>query len=265
MQIRDVLRGLPYTDTSFGARFLEAGLSRICDLPAKELALRAERLLAGLLASGIVTPDMAGKSRGHFVLTDSGVSIRAARATKRLKRARADIAIAKLLNTVAQINSNPIFLHDVSWVAVFGSYLSDEPDLGDIDVCVKLAARWKPHLGLLGREKTDLDRRRETFEAKYPPPDSFYQRRWWGSWPETYTRRFLRTDPAMVIVEPSALEGMGCPHRIIYPVTRDIAAQPGWLCERQEIVLRPADAEDSTHSKQASPWQAEADARQTTP
>jgi len=160
--------------------------------PSWAATCRAERVLGGLIANGLVEPDVERPKPSIFTTSELGRSLCAASATKRLPRARAEKALERLLEVVAEINSDPIFLHDVAWVAVFGSYLDRTPDLGDIDLSVKLKARWKPGRG----DDTDRTRRAAKFEAKYPPPAS-YEKRLWGFWAEEYTTRLIRkADPA---------------------------------------------------------------------
>lgn len=235
LQIRDVLRKLPFTNSDFTAGFFCRHLPGASQLTAK-------RVVLGLIESGLVTFSEAPPrpSATRFELTNTGISLRAAHATKRFKRARAEQAVTKLLGMVEQINADPIYLHDIESVAVFGSFITEEPDLGDIDVGVKLRARWKPYPGFLGKEKTDRERRIEIFEQKFPPPVSFYKKGFWRSWPETYTRRLLRTDPGIKIIERQELETIGCPYRQIYPETVDFPAQPDWSFCRNEIILKHA-------------------------
>jgi hypothetical protein len=240
LELRDMLRRRPFTNTPITVAFLAKELIRAGEL-RRTASQRAQRLLDGLLASKLIAP--GGDKPGQFILTDTGVSLRAARAGKRLKRERADRAIDKLLNAIARINGDPVFLHDVAWVAVYGSYLGPEPDLGDIDVAIQLKGRWTP--GRSGRGPTDMERRRAAFEGKYPPPESFYEKRWWASWPETYVSRLLRVDPAVTIIERMELQLIGCPYRQIYPRVRDVAAKPDWSCDRQEIILTPATSDHS--------------------
>lgn len=230
LQLRDLLRRLPYADSHLTPTFLAEQLVRGGE-PRRKAAEAAQRLLKGFLASNLVEP----ANEGDFKLTPTGQSLRAARAGKRLKRERADRAIDKLQDAIARINGDPTFLHDVAWVAVYGSYLGDERDLGDIDVAVELKGRWTP--GRCGRGPTDMERRREAFESKYPPPESFYEKRWWASWPETYVNRLLRVDPALTLIERLELEQIGCPYQQIYPETRDVAAKSDWSCDRHEIIL----------------------------
>jgi hypothetical protein len=228
LEIRDIVRALPYADTPLNAQFVADRLNGT----KAERQRRATRLLDGLLVSGLIEPQ--DSKAGSFILTDSGVSLRAAPGTKRFKRDRADRAIAKMLDQVAHINLDPLFLYDVGWVAVYGSYIADAPDLGDIDLAIELKGRWS----LKGTD-SDRERRLGAFVAKFPPPDhidkSYIERL---CWPETYIRRQLRVDPAIKIIDRSGLEAMGCAYRTIYPDTRDVPAKPDWSCQREEIILR---------------------------
>lgn len=101
----------------------------------------AQKILDGLIESGLVKA--SEEHPASFQLTDTGVSLRAASASKRFKRARADKAVTKILERVAEVNANPIFMHDVVSVAIYGSYITDAPYLGDIDIAIGLHGRWK--------------------------------------------------------------------------------------------------------------------------
>ena len=54
---------------------------------------------------------------------------------------KADDIVAKLLVKIAEINKRKDYLNYVERVAVFGSYLTDTEDLGDIDIVVELARK----------------------------------------------------------------------------------------------------------------------------
>jgi hypothetical protein len=237
LQLRNILRRLSFVDTEFGATFIAEGLTRQKLASGRQAKAVSLKILAGLVTSGLAEP--ISNSR-NFVLTDTGASLRAARATKRISRTRAERAVAKLVERAKAVNADPLYLHDIAELAVYGSYITDAPDLGDIDVSVRLKARWTPQSGLL-REGTERELMVERFEAERPPPPSFHKKAWWRSWPEAHLMRSLKTDSAMVIVYSHDLEEMGCAHRIIFPVTREVPAKPGWACDRREIVFRPAD------------------------
>lgn len=228
LQIRNALRKLHFTNTPFNSTFFAEHLTG-------GNRVKAELVLDGLIRSKLAIHDQ--EYSGSYKLTDSGISLRAANATKRFKRERADRAVSKLLEIARTINADPIFLHDVEAIAIFGSYLTDQPDLGDVDAAYKLKGRWLMDPELPGRETTDLATRKERFERVYPPPDSFYDKWFWRLWPETYTKRLLRTDPGIKLIELCELELIGCPYRQIFPEVKDFPAKPGWSFQREEIVI----------------------------
>ena len=241
LEIRNVFRAIGWADSAFTSEFIakrlfgdKYGRVRRSDRD------RAKRLTNGLLVSGLIELDEGAikPSIEQFILADRGKSLRAASAIKRFGRARADKAISNLLEVVRHINGNPLFLHDIEWVAVFGSYLDGALELGDIDVAIQRRARWEPGAGT----DTDRTRRQKLFEKKYPPPESFYQKGIWRFWPEAYLDRLLaRVDRGLAIIERSELEKLGCRHREIFPTVTDFAAKPDWRCDRDEILLKPDD------------------------
>src|SRR5205085_1375938 len=120
IEIRDFLRrlrrNLPFSEKRLAQ--LISGRS----IPNQAALDHASDLIAGLIASGLVERIEDPKRKGLlFDVTQSGISLCAASATKRITRERADRAIEALLKTVDRINADPIFMHDVEWVAVYGS------------------------------------------------------------------------------------------------------------------------------------------------
>src|SRR5262249_54649367 len=118
LEIRNILRALAWADASFSTKFVAERLAMIESTSAsrRQRLSQAQRLVNGLLVSRLIKVDEEAKkpSRDWFVMTDAGKSLRAARATKPLKRDRADKAVAQLLEIAQRINRDPIFLHDVA-------------------------------------------------------------------------------------------------------------------------------------------------------
>jgi predicted nucleotidyltransferase len=56
---------------------------------------------------------------------------------KAITRQKADVIIATLLQRVEMVNARPELLERVCEVRVFGSYLEERDDFGDIDVAVR--------------------------------------------------------------------------------------------------------------------------------
>lgn len=115
--------------------------------------------------------------------------------------------VAALPERAQAMNADPRYLHRVDRLAVFGSFLTDKPTLGDLDIFADLRVRVVP--------KTDEDNAR--FRRHFPPPD--YIRRDFMSrlfWPELKFRRDLRIGPGMHIHDWDELERLGCPYRLIF-------------------------------------------------
>ena len=73
--------------------------------------------------------------------TEKGRRLGVTRANPPITRAKADLLLAELLERVEKVNSNSDLAYKVENVKVFGSYLSGQEILGDIDVAVKLEKR----------------------------------------------------------------------------------------------------------------------------
>lgn len=70
--------------------------------------------------------------------TEKGRRLGVTRANPPITRAKADLLLSELLERVEKINSDTDLVYKVEKVSVFGSYLSGQEILGDIDVAIKL-------------------------------------------------------------------------------------------------------------------------------
>ena len=73
--------------------------------------------------------------------TNPPSKVRAARSVQRLNRAKADKLLSDFLRSVEEVNTRPDLLHWVTEVRVFGSYLTNSDDLGEIDLAIKKEQR----------------------------------------------------------------------------------------------------------------------------
>lgn len=64
----------------------------------------------------------------------------------RLSRKKAEELLKGVIDRAKQINASPEseFIHRVTKIAVFGSYLTDKEKLGDLDIAVDIVCRWTP-------------------------------------------------------------------------------------------------------------------------
>ncbi len=73
-----------------------------------------------------------------------GPRLAAARLLKPITRAKAETIIAAFLQRVESINQRPELLERVREVRVFGSYLGESDELGDVDMAVRTERREMP-------------------------------------------------------------------------------------------------------------------------
>jgi predicted nucleotidyltransferase len=73
--------------------------------------------------------------------TEKGRRLGVTRVNPPITREKASLLLTELLERVKTVNNNPEFIYRVETVKIFGSYLSDQELLGDIDVAVKLCRK----------------------------------------------------------------------------------------------------------------------------
>ncbi len=93
--------------------------------------------------------------------------------------------LAKFLQRVQQVNASEEYLYTVSRVDVFGSYLSNQPTLNDLDLAIELQPR-----------EPDPDKHFDACEAEsraaYAAGRRFPSYADQLGWPEEQVRRFLK-------------------------------------------------------------------------
>jgi DNA-binding MarR family transcriptional regulator len=92
------------------------------------VALVEELIARGYLAQG---------QNQDYALTDKGEELVRASASGKIKRRTAEQALDGLLKRAAEYNADPSEILTVDAIAVFGSFLSDKAQLGDLDLAVK--------------------------------------------------------------------------------------------------------------------------------
>jgi predicted nucleotidyltransferase len=100
----------------------------------KAHALIDEMAVRGFLQESEQRP---GNSSRFYECGPQGSRLASARLLKAITRQKADVIIATLLQRVEMVNARPELLERVCEVRVFGSYLEERDDFGDIDVAVR--------------------------------------------------------------------------------------------------------------------------------
>jgi hypothetical protein len=102
---------------------------------------RAEELVSHLLRLGYVDPIDTLDGEQHYKITLSGSTFTLASAAPPLTRRTAERKLAEFLERVRSVNDNPDFVFRIQKVLLFGSYLTEQDRINDIDVAVELVHR----------------------------------------------------------------------------------------------------------------------------
>lgn len=101
----------------------------------------AKIVINALLDEGYMEPNELYSQPGNEVCyhqTLKGCSLALASAAKPIKRKTAEKKIEEFLKRVEEVNKNEYYLYRVDKAVVFGSYLSDQEQINDIDLVVVL-------------------------------------------------------------------------------------------------------------------------------
>ena len=158
-------------DKIFGAR-----LPKIPDF-----APQTRSLIEALLAHELIREE-GHEADGRIVyrVTDNGHATGMKRLVPRMTRSAAEALLREALARIAKINCDSELLHYITEVRVFGSYLTDSDDLGDLDIAIKLERK---------QVKGDWVEAARTIADKSGRTLSFFERL---AFPETEVRRRIK-------------------------------------------------------------------------
>ncbi|MBR1168630.1 hypothetical protein [Bradyrhizobium liaoningense] len=107
---------------------------------------RANALYRAMIEAKYIEIDTEAQREHRYVVSELGSQLRNARFLRRITRSEAEKLIDGLLDRVRQVNERDELTHRVTCIRVFGSYLTESADLGDIDLAVKYTPRRKSHV-----------------------------------------------------------------------------------------------------------------------
>jgi predicted nucleotidyltransferase/predicted transcriptional regulator len=126
-------------------------------------ASQAEQSIRDLIQEGYIAPVGEVEGEPTFQLTDLGSSLVRASGARRVARRTAEKALRDFVARVKEVNDNPKFLYEVTDVVVFGSYLKDVCELGDVDIAVRLKSRIPDNEQRIAREREHARRSGRSF------------------------------------------------------------------------------------------------------
>jgi hypothetical protein len=130
-------RGLCLRDCSWPLRH-----RKICGVPlpkVPDFTAPAGKLIEALLAHELISENCReSDGRMLYRVTDKGHAVGMKTLVPRMSRAKAEALLKDTLERIANVNADPELLFWVTEARVFGSYLTDAGDLGDLDLAIKL-------------------------------------------------------------------------------------------------------------------------------
>lgn len=168
---------------------------------------QAKFIQRALIETGYIERDPQGEqSEGWYIASALGIQLRNAKFVRRITRHEAEKLVSELLNRVAQVNERDELTHRVTEVRVFGSYVTDKPDLGDVDLAVKYTPRRPTHV--------EEAKRRAAQSGK--TMSNFLQIITYGT---QEIRQILKSrNPYLSIHEHSEPDTLGVPYKVLFSV-----------------------------------------------
>jgi len=153
-------------------------------------------LLVELTRLGLLKRRTTADGEYRWVPTIRGNALAGAKALAPMTQKTADALLQKVLDRAREVNQRSDFLYTIIRIDVFGSYLSDQPRINDLDLAIELRARLADedeHFEACQRQSDEAYRAGRRFRTV---ADSL-------SWPEEKVRLFLRARSARVSLHPS--------------------------------------------------------------
>jgi hypothetical protein len=156
---------------------------------------------------------------GFYRATVTGNAMAMSKKLPPLTRASAEALLERVISTAHEINADPDMAYDITYLAVFGSYLGDTPTLNDLDIAYVATGRW----GGGGED------RREIFERMIERQNNAYPQAWSGTlpsylWAGIAVRKRLKVTNRVSVHDREEIDALGWPQRVLIDVNAPAAA-----------------------------------------
>ena len=186
---------------------------------------RAVALAEELIVHGYIA---RGRNQG-YTFTDKGEELVRASASGKIKRRTAESALQGLLKRAKEYNADASKILTIDAIAVFGSFLSDKAQLGDLDVAVK----WLDRVA-------DDDRAERAHAYAERSGRQFSNFVEFLAWPETELfqilkarKRTIRIQGWQAFTRLVAKDPERCPYRVVFGDAERVKAEVKADVERQ--------------------------------
>ncbi len=156
----------------------------------------AQQIFQDLCELGYIIPTNETGQEVRWHVTTKGNGLAGASARKPITRKTAERIVKQFLERVEHINQSSEYAYRVRQVIIFGSYVSDSPDLGDVDFAITLEPKYSDQDK---QRAIENERREKASEAGKNFKDFFEQL----IWPQEEVRRILKNrSPSISLHDP---------------------------------------------------------------
>jgi DNA-binding MarR family transcriptional regulator len=185
----------------YAQRIPVATLTIIAEQLAVDLST-AEQIYRSLLEEGFIEPSDLPLREGEksWYPTMKGGALANASTRKPITRKTAERLVEEFLARVRQLNACEDYVYRVSKVLVFGSFLSDNPTLGDVDLSIGLEDRCDP--------RQRQARHQARINAALEAGRTFHNFSEMLTWPQEEVYRFLKGRSPSISLHSEAREAI---------------------------------------------------------
>jgi DNA-binding transcriptional regulator YhcF (GntR family) len=156
----------------------------------------ARQIYQDLCELGYIAPTDKTDREPRWRVTEEGNRLIAASARKPIKRKTAERLVQQFLERVKTVNHSNEYAFQVKQVIIFGSYVSNSPNLGDIDFAITLEPKYSDQ----DKQQVLENERREKAIKVGKHFNTFFEEL---AWPEIEVRRFLKNrSPSISLHNP---------------------------------------------------------------
>jgi predicted nucleotidyltransferase len=171
--------------------------------------VKAKILIDELLSQQYIEADGEDEGLQYWKTTLLGNQLALASAAKPIKRETADKKVNEFLNRAHEVNSNDNYLYYVNRACLFGSYLSSNEKLGDLDILVELLPKHSD------RDKQQkLERLKIKQAIEYGKNFSYFVQELF--WPYEEVLRFLKNRSRSISLHSKLDEGLNTDFKEIF-------------------------------------------------
>lgn len=205
LEARKLVSNIPYEANGFSVKCLSRRFGITQNLAQlRILAFETEGYFEKIVDDG---------KKSRWQLTIKAASLAQSSAAKKVKRDTADKHYQAFFERIREINANDAYLYQVTKVVLFGSYLSSNNSVSDIDLFIwinrkpQFEAEFRSIREQRTKEMLSQGRRFKDYVEKL-------------AWPELDVRKYLKNGSRVIRIQPFNEGYERFEHKVVFDITR---------------------------------------------